>query len=298
MATGVISDFEINNFVRRELVVRRLDTSCLKFGTSGGVVYVNGTIKFIGTEVSVNEMPKYLYLLEQSVRGIRGVRNVKMEFEGWVKNKSGKWMQAKDDDKKKNNKDDGSSVSQGSVAPPPVQPEIPIKKPSINENTEDHNKIIVKSFPCRNCGHWILKGIDFCENCGSENTIKKLKSYMIKCNKCDFKSVKPVSGNCPECGEKLEQIPAEYYASKCEHCGYVKKWILNFCPECGFDLSKNDEPEEKPVFEEDYEETPVNEEKEISLKEKVKMLLEQEKEKAIQKKSKKDHEINDILGKI
>lgn len=93
MASGQMSDLEINNHIRRLLTKRRIDVTKVTYRTSSGVVFVGGDLVFIGFTKEVDELPKELALIEEMVRSIRGVRNVKIEFDDFEKDDvSGEWI--------------------------------------------------------------------------------------------------------------------------------------------------------------------------------------------------------------
>ena len=85
-----VSDYEINGKVRRELVSRNMDLKRVRYHTSRGAVEITGTLKFTEPK-SIGEMAKELFLIEQAIMGIKGVRKVKIEFDDWEKTRSGKF---------------------------------------------------------------------------------------------------------------------------------------------------------------------------------------------------------------
>lgn len=105
----VVSDYEINGSVRRELTARGLDISQIRYRTSGGSVEVSGILHFKEPK-SPAQVIKELFLLDSAIAGIRGVKRVKMQFDGFEK-QSGKWgvdMKAKNKEEAEK-KDDSKS---------------------------------------------------------------------------------------------------------------------------------------------------------------------------------------------
>jgi len=79
-----VSDYEINGAVRRELVNRHIDLQYAQYRTSNGAVELSGRLVFRETK-NIAEVAKELFMLEESVSSIRGVRRVKIEFDDWEK---------------------------------------------------------------------------------------------------------------------------------------------------------------------------------------------------------------------
>lgn len=93
MATTGISDLEINNHIRRLLTKRRIDATKTTYRTATGVVNIGGSLVFIGPQKDVDELPKQLQLLEEMIRSIRGVKNVKIDFDDFEKDDvTGEWL--------------------------------------------------------------------------------------------------------------------------------------------------------------------------------------------------------------
>lgn len=303
-----ITDFEINNLVRRELVVRRLDTSVINFGTSGGIVYVNGQIKFIGPEVALNELPKYLYLLEQSLRGIRGVKNVKMEFEGWEKNKAGKWIpkREKKDDKKHKNDVNQSGVPSGGGAPKAVKSDFSEKK-----KTNFTLNQIAPVIYCPHCNADMVKPHKYCRLCGHKLYAVKNKARLWICEKCESIYLKEVK-ECQKCKGNLKEDSIDYFTLICDKCKLKYNVIFKYCPECGQDINKkvvresvvSDPIDIREQLKDSQQEIKVpdeivddKEDNKDDLKSKVKMILEKQKEEAIKRKknSLRDKKLDDVL---
>jgi len=88
-----MSDLEINNHIRRLLTKRRIDVTKVTYRTSSGVVFIGGALVFIGFTKEVEELPKEMGLIEEMIRSIRGVKNVKIEFDDFEKDDvSGEWI--------------------------------------------------------------------------------------------------------------------------------------------------------------------------------------------------------------
>ncbi|MBI4858815.1 MAG: hypothetical protein HY815_00870 [Candidatus Riflebacteria bacterium] len=104
-----VSDYEINGSVRRELVMRGIDLTDLRYRCSGGAVELSGKIRFKEPKAPY-QVIKELTLLEQSISAIRGVKRVHMEFEDWQRS-AGKWSRTVDDDEKK--PDEGGETQAG-----------------------------------------------------------------------------------------------------------------------------------------------------------------------------------------
>ncbi|MDD2717854.1 MAG: zinc ribbon domain-containing protein [Candidatus Wallbacteria bacterium] len=286
-----ISDFEVNNLLRREMVTRRMDTGRVRFGCNGGSVTIAGVLHFTGADISPQEVPKFLYQLEQAVKGIRGVKNVKMDFEGWEKNQAGKWQASiaswKDADNKKN--DDSPSISA------PTNVYAPLQEPSTLDSVSPKS--------CPQCGFYHLKGYNFCENCGLRVKIKPAKTTIKVCPSCKYQTFSMALTSCPSCGIELVHRDLDYFIMRCGGCGNIKNKITNFCPECGKSLvieaipDVSDAPikHEKVVTQDDVremikksEETVVEKPKSETvpqtLKDRIRDLLDQEKAKSISNK--------------
>lgn len=95
-----VSDYEINGAVRRELVARNVDLRDVRYRCSNGSVEVSGTLKFTETK-SISEVAKELFILEQALSGIRGVRRVKLDFSDWERSASGKFARTVADGEEK-----------------------------------------------------------------------------------------------------------------------------------------------------------------------------------------------------
>lgn len=104
----VVSDYEINGSVRRELVARGLDITQVRYRCHGGTVEVTGMLHFKEPK-SPAQVIKELFLLDGALSAIRGVKRVKMQFDGFEK-QSGKWgVDTKKEQKDAEKKDEGKT---------------------------------------------------------------------------------------------------------------------------------------------------------------------------------------------
>lgn len=92
-----VSDYQINGNVRRTLVARNIDLQELQYRTSNGAVDITGTLRFKEAK-ALAEIARELYLLEEAILGIRGVRRVSFNLDSWEKAKSGQYVRKMDDD--------------------------------------------------------------------------------------------------------------------------------------------------------------------------------------------------------
>jgi hypothetical protein len=91
-------DFVIQTNIRRILIRSNVDYSDVTFGTVRGVVYVQGTFKVSGIDLTSKDseeiMAKTLRSLELKIRSIPGVVDVKFQFHNWKREK-GQWTSTK-----------------------------------------------------------------------------------------------------------------------------------------------------------------------------------------------------------
>lgn len=93
-----VSDYEINGMVRRTLVSRNVDLQELQYRCSNGAVDLTGSLKFKEVK-SISEVAKELFLLEEAILGIRGVRRVSFNLDSWEKSRSGQYVRKLETDK-------------------------------------------------------------------------------------------------------------------------------------------------------------------------------------------------------
>jgi len=91
-------DFVIQTNIRRILIRSNIDYSDITFGTVRGVVYVQGTFKVSGIDLTSKDseevMARTLRSLELKIRSIPGVVDVKIQFHNWKREK-GQWTSTK-----------------------------------------------------------------------------------------------------------------------------------------------------------------------------------------------------------
>ncbi|MDD5090756.1 MAG: hypothetical protein PHQ23_07540 [Candidatus Wallbacteria bacterium] len=223
-----ISDFEINNRVRRELVTRRFDTSTLRFGSAGGSVNISGKLHFTGGDIQPPEIPRILHQLEQAVRAIPGVKGFKIDIEEWERNPAGRWVGRQAGPQSRPDRGGEQTVPKQSAE---KSKRTPAMKPEI--------MAMIIPVACQSCGMSLYQGYMFCEHCGSSVQLKQNTSTVRKCARCSFRTFNPAADNCPDCAEILMKVELNYLMYRCSRCGHIKSKIQNFCPECGFDLAES-----------------------------------------------------------
>jgi len=91
-------DFVIQTNIRRILIRSNIDYSDITFGTVRGVVYVQGTFKVSGIDLTSKDseevMARTLRSLELKIRSIPGIVDVKIQFHNWKREK-GQWTSTK-----------------------------------------------------------------------------------------------------------------------------------------------------------------------------------------------------------
>jgi len=91
-------DFVIQTNIRRILIRSNIDYSDITFGTVRGVVYVQGTFKVPGIDLTSKDseevIARTLRSLELKIRSIPGIVDVKIQFHNWKREK-GQWTSTK-----------------------------------------------------------------------------------------------------------------------------------------------------------------------------------------------------------
>ncbi|MFH0775663.1 MAG: hypothetical protein V2A53_09295 [bacterium] len=81
----MVEDWEINVRVREVLVKRFVNIKHVLISTNSATVLVKGTLGFLGTSPAKEHIPQILVRIEKDIREIKGVRDVRLSFEGWIK---------------------------------------------------------------------------------------------------------------------------------------------------------------------------------------------------------------------
>lgn len=81
----MIEDWQINVEIRAALVKRFVDTKTIIISTNNGCVLIKGELNFMGGDVLEDHIPSILSKIEKDIRYIKGVKDIKMSFEDWIK---------------------------------------------------------------------------------------------------------------------------------------------------------------------------------------------------------------------
>lgn len=214
-----ISDFEINNLVRKELVIMRVDTNKLKYGTSAGSVYISGELFMQGGNKGERETAKFIKDLEGKIQEIKGVRSVLVEIKGWERTPGGQWVPAKGGGGAKGGPK--VDVPQTKAAPPKAK----IEPITIHNITSSQTS-------CPHCSRALTSGVKFCEDCGEKLKLEQLIKDASKCVKCGHVT-RGKQKFCGECGGNTKPTEERTIIATCMKCGFMKHRSFKFCGECG-----------------------------------------------------------------
>ncbi|MEW6482760.1 MAG: hypothetical protein AB1397_07180 [bacterium] len=81
----MIEDWQINVEVRAALVKRFVDTKTVNVSTSNGCVLIKGELGFVGQNVEEEHIPSILSKIEEDIKYIKGVKDLKINFKDWIK---------------------------------------------------------------------------------------------------------------------------------------------------------------------------------------------------------------------
>lgn len=96
---------------------------------------------------------------------------------------------------------------------------------------------------CEKCGATMIRGAEFCIECGHKNVPQKNKDEDRVCKRCGRK-LQAGQGFCPDCGTRYV-VPKEHVCSNCgktipagmDFCGYCgTKCEPALCPKCGCEI--------------------------------------------------------------
>lgn len=91
----MIEDWQINVEVRSALVKRFVDTKTVIISTNNGSVLIKGELRFLGGNVEEEHIPAILLKIEEDLKYIKGVKDVKINFKDWIK-VNGRWINLKE----------------------------------------------------------------------------------------------------------------------------------------------------------------------------------------------------------
>jgi hypothetical protein len=289
-----VSDLEINNNIRRIMTKRRIDTNKCTYRTTRGTVTIGGDLNFIGMIKQPEEIVHEIQFLEDMIKNLQGVRDVKIDFDGYEKNDDGDWMykgSAKDKQAPKKKKTEEEIIRDK------------IKEKIMNKLDENYNGL---SSDKESSSVVVDDTITRAPREVIEEFVNSIKSLVIKCGDCETEF-----NYCPKCGSKIKIT----FVTDEEEWTYDGKNISSKKPSSSFstvssspqaqpkvdlqDLiaeTEGGETEGSPVKKEEKKE----EKKELTLAERAKMLLEKSKEESLmkrrkrQQKSKSDFNFDDL----
>ncbi|MDI6751827.1 MAG: hypothetical protein QME07_03075 [bacterium] len=81
----MVEDWEINVRVREVLIKRFINIKHILISTNNATVLVRGTLGFLGTDPDKEQIPQILVRIEKDIKEIKGVRDARLSFDGWIK---------------------------------------------------------------------------------------------------------------------------------------------------------------------------------------------------------------------
>ena len=81
----MVEDWEINVRVREVMVKRFVNIKYIAISTNNATVLVRGRLGFLGVPPDREQIPQILTRIEKDIRDIKGVRDARLSFEGWMK---------------------------------------------------------------------------------------------------------------------------------------------------------------------------------------------------------------------
>lgn len=81
----MVEDWELNVWVREVLVKRFVNIKYVAISTNNATVLVRGVLGFLGVPPDREQIPQILTRIEKDIKEIKGVRDVKLSFDGWIK---------------------------------------------------------------------------------------------------------------------------------------------------------------------------------------------------------------------
>ncbi len=285
-----VSDLEINNNIRRIMTKRRIDVNKITYRTSHGTVMIGGELKFVGKKFKPDELVHEIEALESFITGVKGVKDCKIDFDGYEKSDEGDWLfKGKTGAPEKK----ATQKSEEELLKEKIKARVLESLENMQYNPETGEGAAAASAP----GEQSVKAPDS-ESTGFGSSTKEaveeflssIKSLVIKCGDCDTE-IK----YCPQCGDKIkisfvtDEEEWNYdgknvVAGKKSSSGGYSPIAAPKKPKANIhDLLAQDD-EASGIVREVKKKEAAKEKKELSLAERAKLMLQKSKEAGIKKK--------------
>ena len=293
-APGNVSDLEINNNIRRIMTKRRIDVNKITYRTSHGTVMIGGELKFVGKKFKPDELVHEIEALESFITGVKGVKDCKIDFDGYEKSDEGDWLfkgKTGAPEKKVTQKSEEELLKEKikarvleSLENMQYNPES--GEPAETGTTTGDSQVV----ETQNDTESVQKrGLATSTKAAVEEFLSSIKSLVIKCGDCDTE-IK----YCPQCGDKIKIsfiTDEEEWDFDGKNVVAGKKSTSGSAPAVApmkpkaniHDLLAADD-EESGIVRNVKKEEKKEEKKELSLAERAKLMLQKSKEAGIKSK--------------